>query len=453
MEIGGGGLRLHPAVNEADQVRKMVVAEQPGDALIAELDAPGPQKAIPICGDAARVAEKADIQSTAKHAFIGAEPLEPFFGGDREGLIGYRALGRPQARRLHAEGFLMILARKLQLLASVLGPAEGAARKRRGRIGNARDVGVTQERQNGVVERRCADLDLATRSCVAVRRQNQTQQFQLFFLQGRLVILGGVFAPRSKAAHEFVFLKPRFFHPGELREKLEVSPVASGESDKSLSTPGGARPFMKFDEARPTGHQVLVVDLEGARENLRLVLAGEFISIFESQGKPRLVELSAGVLFELGAESWNDVERGMKVGELAKGFDHAVVVLEGVQARPGENVAAGFRVAVLRLVHVPQHNQMDAIHSAGVPSRASRRCFLATGIDRIKVYRQDEPIAAPLLKAGNTANPPFVRRVERSTADGVVHSSVRSCAFWIVILSARFRATHSSDWSSSRLCF
>src|SRR2546429_6616539 len=80
----------------------------------------------------------------------------------------------------------------------------------------------------------------------------------------------------------------------------------------------------------------------------------------------------------------------MEVGELAKQFDHAVVVLEGVQARPRENIAASFWVAVLRLMHVPQHNQMDAIHSAGVPKRGSRRWFVATGIDRIKVNRQED---------------------------------------------------------------
>src|SRR5207253_10971419 len=39
------------------------------------------------------------------------------------------------------------------LFASILGPAESAARQRRGRVGNTRDVRVTQERQNGVVER------------------------------------------------------------------------------------------------------------------------------------------------------------------------------------------------------------------------------------------------------------------------------------------------------------
>ncbi len=146
----------------------------------------------------------------------------------------------------------MILARELQLFASILGPAESAARQRRGRVGNTRDVRVTQERQNGVVERRRADLDLAARGCVAIRRQNQTQEFQLFSPQGGLVILGVVFALRCEAADDFVLLKPGFFHPNELREKLEVPPVASGESDKSLSAPGGARPFIKFDKARPT---------------------------------------------------------------------------------------------------------------------------------------------------------------------------------------------------------
>src|SRR5689334_24558201 len=120
----------------------------------------------------------------------------------------------------------------------------------------------------------------------------------------------------------------------------------------------------------------------------------------------------------------------MEFGKFAKHLDHAVVVLKRMKTRPRKDVAAGFRVAVLRLMHVPQHNQMDAIHSAGVPKRGSRRWFVATGIDRIKVYRQEEPIAAPLLKTRNTASPPVCAPYNDPRLTAWYTLAFASCAFW-----------------------
>ena len=66
----------------------------------------------------------------------------------------------------------------------------------------------------------------------------------------------------------------------------------------------------------------------------------------------------------------------------------------------GQDIAARFWVAILRLVHVPEHNQMDLIH---------RR-----------------------LRSG-------------SQAMAVLHSRFAPCAFLTAISSAKFSVMHSSD--------
>src|SRR5262249_685532 len=98
----------------------------------------------------------------------------------------------------------------------------------------------------------------------------------------------------------------------------------------------------------------------------------------------------------------------MEFRELFQDFDHAPVILQGVQARPWKHVPACFRIAILRLMHVPQHNQVDLVHG----------------------YRRT-----------------------RGRACGVLHSANASCAFWIVTSSAKFFVMRSLASSSSRLSF
>ena len=61
MKIRRGCLRFHAAVNETDQVRKMVIAEQPIDGFFAELHTPGVEQAVGIGRDAVGVAKKANV--------------------------------------------------------------------------------------------------------------------------------------------------------------------------------------------------------------------------------------------------------------------------------------------------------------------------------------------------------------------------------------------------------
>jgi len=113
-----------------------------------------------------------------------------------------------------------------------------------------------------------------------------------------------------------------------------------------------------------------VIHLECPCDNFGFVLARQFVRIFERQGKPGLFEAATGVLFELHAQRRHDVEGGMEVGEFAEDFDHAPVIFQGMQTRPREHVTPVFGVAVLRLMHVPQHDQMNPLHCSRL-SRAS----------------------------------------------------------------------------------
>src|SRR5215467_4739789 len=112
------------------------------------------------------------------------------------------------------------------------------------------------------------------------------------------------------------------------------------------------------------------------------------------------MEGSAGVFFELKAQRRHHVEGGVKLGKILEDLHHAPVVLQGVQAGPRKHVATRFRVAVLRLVHVPEQDQMDLVHRGAGSRRA---------------------------------------------ASGVLHSPIAPCAFLTATSSARYSVMPSSD--------
>ena len=130
-------------------------------------------KAIGVGGNAISVAEKSHVQSAAKDSFVRAEPPESFFRGNRQRLVGDRAFGRPKAGGLHAKNSFVILAGKLQLFARIFGTAVRAARERRAGIGDARDIGIADQRKDGVIERSRAELDLTTLRRFVIRGEHQ----------------------------------------------------------------------------------------------------------------------------------------------------------------------------------------------------------------------------------------------------------------------------------------
>src|SRR5256885_8583404 len=198
---------------------------------------------------------------------------------------------------------------------------------------------------------------------------------------------------------------PLFSHPWELKKQLQAPPIARRESDDCLRAARRPRPFEQLAEPWPSGQESLVIYLKGAREDLAFVFAGELLRILERKIKPRLMERAARILFQLQTERWHHVERRVKPGEFFQNLDHAPVILERVQARPWQNVAASLGIAILRLVHMPQNNEINLVHRA---HRAGWRAL------------------------------------------GMLHFAFLSCASWIATSSAKFFVMRSLASLSSR---
>src|SRR5260370_17235863 len=158
-------------------------------------------------------------------------------------MIGYRALGRPLAGGLRSKYSFVIFASKPQLFARILRAAVGAARERRGRIGDTRNIGIADQRKDGVIERSSADFNLTALRRVAIRREHQAQEFKLFFSQGGFVLLGVVLPFPAQTADNVILLEPGLFLPPPPRNQLQVAPVARSEGNKRLRAARGTRPF------------------------------------------------------------------------------------------------------------------------------------------------------------------------------------------------------------------
>ena len=109
----------------------------------------------------------------------------------------------------------MIRASTLQLIAGIFGAAVGAARKRRGGIGHARNIGIADQRKNRMIKRSGADFDLATLGRVCDTRGGRGRGIRsCFFSQRGFVFFGEVLPFGGELANDIVG-----FEPGSLPSK------------------------------------------------------------------------------------------------------------------------------------------------------------------------------------------------------------------------------------------
>ena len=120
------------------------------------------------------------------------------------------------------------------MLARIFGTAVGAARQRRAGIGDAGDIGIADQRKDGVVEGSGAEFDLAALRRITICREHQTQELELLFSEPGFLLLCVILSFRCETADEVVLFEPGLFHPRQLREELQVAPIAWGEGDQRL---------------------------------------------------------------------------------------------------------------------------------------------------------------------------------------------------------------------------
>ena len=165
-EVVGRRLGVPAGVGEADQIRQRVIAERAGDACAAGARRTyGRVEPLRLLDVAVAVARERRRRACAP----GSARRSPSTGSRRAATSGTMAsdtepFGRPQARRPAAEQPLVAGRRPRRAARRA---SSGCAKRWRGiarvGVGALVDVGVAQQRQNRVIERRGRDLDLAAR--------------------------------------------------------------------------------------------------------------------------------------------------------------------------------------------------------------------------------------------------------------------------------------------------
>ena len=213
-----------------------------------------------------------------------------------------------------------------------------------------------------MIERRRGNLDLPALRRDAILRQNGGQQFHLLDPQRSLLFLGEMFAFRGKRRNDRIPREIFLVHPRQLRQHLQIPPVPGAEMRRRRLRSGSLHLPEQIHVPRPARHQIVVIQLKRALEYFRLLLRRQRLRRRKCRVKPRLLESPAGIILNLRRERRHHVERRMHAGEFLHDLHHSPVILQRVQARPRQHVAPRRRVAVLRLMHVPDQNDVNGPH-------------------------------------------------------------------------------------------
>ncbi len=342
-KIRGGVRRLHLGIDKADQVAHEVIAKDQPHTLAA---------LAPLIRTVEAVHRDRALLGAVEHAAIGGGPLEAQVGGQRKNFVGYRALRRPQTDGRDAEMPLHVFARQFELHARVVGIAE-PRRQRHVGVRHARDVGIAQQGQDGMVVRSGGDLDLAGGGEPRIGRQHVTHNFTLLLAHPPLVLDREITVAFNPAAHFGVVGLEFFVEPGELRPHLHIAQFLGAEH---VARAGFLLRIARIEElAIPwiTVDHVRRIGIERMLQQLLALVHAQRLGGFQGEFEKRVAGLPGCVLFHLRHHGRHQVEGLLHLGKVFQNAHHAVVVFQGVHARPGELILAGSKVFIERLMHVP----------------------------------------------------------------------------------------------------
>jgi hypothetical protein len=137
----------------------------------------------------------------------------------------------------------------LELAARIVGIAE-ARRQRHVGVRHAGDIGIAQQRQDGMVIRRGGNLDLAGEGQPTVRRHHPTHNLALLFAHAALLVQGEIAAALDPAAHFRVVGLEFFVEPGQLRPHLHIAQLLGAEQAARPRAPLGVAHIEELAVAR-----------------------------------------------------------------------------------------------------------------------------------------------------------------------------------------------------------
>ena len=364
-EMPGGIAAVPFAVFEADQVRQALVAEEQGEA--GRLgQAPG---AVQVFVARRRVGAVA-LQAVRQHGLAGGGPLDALGRDQLQKRRGHGAFGRPQARRRRPEAQAVAVDGGAQLGGGTHAPARIDAAQGQGyvRHGLARTGEIDQQRPDRVGVGRGGQLDLAALGQRPVTRYQVAQGVADIAEQAAPVVnsealaLAHQFRQQGRAP-PFRLAGPRQVIPGD-----QVGEVASRQiaDAKARLVAAQAAQLEQALVARVGSEYARMVAAETGLEQPMALLQGEVVMAFPhqhaQQGIAQGVAVELGdVVLDLVQQHGNEIHHGADRRVALQVGGHVRVVLEAVQIDPGQQELAAVVIAVIRLVHMPEEDQVQLL--------------------------------------------------------------------------------------------
>ena len=210
-----------------------------------------------------------------------------------------------------------------------------------------------------MVERGRGQLDLSARRRVPILGDHLVQQLELDAAQHGLVLFREAAALGDERANASVVVQIQRVDPGQLLPHLQVAQIVRAEARGRRAPVGwrrlrAAAPREKLPVAGVDVDHVLALGVEEVLQDEIDVVVIERRGRLETQLEIPVTGAVLGKRLELHEQRRDEVERHLDVGTLAQDGHHAVIVLEGVQPDPRQDVLVGREVLVIRLVHMPQ---------------------------------------------------------------------------------------------------
>ena len=213
-----------------------------------------------------------------------------------------------------------------------------------------------------MVVRGGGDLDLARGRQPAVHRQHLAHDLALLLAHAALVGQREIAPAPHPFAHLGVLGLVLLVEPGELRPHLQVAKIPRAEQVPRARALLPLPRTVQLAVARVAVDHALRIGVEGMLQQEGALRVGQVLGRLEGRLEERVHGLARGVLRHLRHHRRHQVEGLPDFRKLLQNPRHAVVILEGVHARPRQLVLAGSQVLVEGLVHVPQKAQMNAGH-------------------------------------------------------------------------------------------
>ena len=357
-------------VREADQVRQRVIAKHAGHGCPAGFHHVRRVEPLRLLDVTVVVPREGDAERSRENQLVGGHPREAALRDERHHRVRHRPFRRPETGRSTAEQAFMVRRGARELLRRVLGMAKPLPRHPR--IGMRRQihVGVAQQRQNRVIERRRRHFDLPTRHGFPVFRDDAVQQLELDVAEDPLVVFGEIALLRDQGPHSPVLLQVDRIDPRKLVPDLKVAQVVAREPRRGRAAVRG-RGQRSAAEREQLGvpwvhlNHALVLRVEEILEDEIDIAVGEVGGRPEAQLEVPVARAIGRERLELHEHRGYQVEGHLHLRELAHQRGHAVVILQRVEPHPRKDVLPRDEVFVERLMHVPQdgdasHNRLTA---------------------------------------------------------------------------------------------